>query len=72
MLDDTIYKLYDKIMTAKELMNILKVNGWRFDRISGSHHIFIKEGYRSIPVPLHGNKDIGNFAKRILREAEIK
>jgi len=58
-------------MTAKELINILKTNGWKLDRINGSHHIFIKDGYRSVPVPFHGNKDIGNFAKKILKEAGI-
>ena len=47
-------------MTARELMNILKANGWKLERINGSHHIFVKDGYRSIPVPFHGKKDIGN------------
>ena len=59
-------------MTAKELMKILKTNGWKLERINGSHHIFIKLGCRSVAVPLHGNKDIGNLAKRILKEAGIK
>jgi len=59
-------------MTAKEVMNILKSNGWILDRINGSHHIFVKTGYRSIAVPFHGNRDIGNLAKRILKEANIK
>ncbi|MCL2181697.1 MAG: type II toxin-antitoxin system HicA family toxin [Treponema sp.] len=58
-------------MTAKQLIDILKANGWTLNRINGSHHIFVKEGYRSIPVPLHGNKDIGYLAKRILKEAGI-
>ena len=58
-------------MTAKQVMDILKANGWVLDRIHGSHHIFIKTGYRPVSVPIHGNKDIGNFAKRILREAGI-
>jgi len=58
-------------VTAKQLIDILKANGWTLNRINGSHHIFVKEGYRSIPVPLHGNKDIGYLAKRILKEAGI-
>ena len=52
-------------------MNILKANGWRLQRIKGSHHIFEKEGHRPVTVPFHGNKDIGNFAKRLLKEAGI-
>jgi len=59
-------------MTAKEIMRILKANGWELDRIHGSHHIFIKEGCRNVSVPLHGNKDIGHLAKIIMKQAGIK
>ena len=59
-------------MTAKEVMNKLKANGWVLDRVNGSHHVFVKTGHRPVSVPLHGNKDIGNFAIRILKEADIK
>jgi len=59
-------------MTAKEIMNILKKNGWKLERVNGSHHVFVKSGCRPVAVPFHGNKDIGNFAKRILKEAGIK
>ena len=51
---------------------MLKANGWKLERINGSHHIFVKDGCRSISVPFHGKKDIGNLAKRILKEAGIK
>jgi predicted RNA binding protein YcfA (HicA-like mRNA interferase family) len=59
-------------MTAKEVMTKLRANGWTLDRVRGSHHVFVKEGMRSIAVPLHGAKDIGALAKRILKEAGIK
>ena len=59
-------------MTAAEIIKMLKENGWLLARINGSHHIFRKEGRRSIAVPMHGNKDIGNLAKRILKEAGIE
>jgi len=59
-------------MTAKEVMKILKDNGWELSRINGSHHIFEKPGCRSVAVPLHGNKDIGHLAKVILKQANIK
>jgi len=58
-------------MTAKQVMDILKANGWARDRIHGSHHVFIKAGCRPVSVPFHGNKDIGNLAKRILKETGI-
>jgi predicted RNA binding protein YcfA (HicA-like mRNA interferase family) len=59
-------------MTARDIMNILKKNGWKLDRIKGSHHIFEKPGRRPVSVPFHGNKDLGNFAKVLLDEAGIK
>jgi predicted RNA binding protein YcfA (HicA-like mRNA interferase family) len=59
-------------MTAKQVMDILKKDGWTLDRVNGSHHIFKKEGYpRPVSVPLHGNNDIGYLTKRILKEAGI-
>ena len=58
-------------MTAKQIMDMLKANGWALDRINGSHYVFIKAGCRPVSVPFHGNKDIGNLARRILKEAGI-
>lgn len=58
--------------TAKQIMKILKANGWKKVRIESSHHVFEKEGFdRPVPVPLHGNKDLGNFGNKILKEAGI-
>jgi len=59
-------------MTAKQVMKILKKNGWKLVRTTGSHHIFYKSGAkRPIPVPRHDSIDLGNFAKSILKEAGI-
>jgi len=58
-------------MTAREIMQKLKDNGWVLDRIKGSHHIFEKPSCRSISVPFHGNKDLGDFGKEILKQAGI-
>ena len=53
-------------------MKRLKQHGWGLDRIKGSHHIFIK-GSKTIPVPVHGNKDIPiGTVKNIFRLAEIE
>ncbi|MDR1420381.1 MAG: type II toxin-antitoxin system HicA family toxin [Treponema sp.] len=53
-------------------MDKLRENGWMLNRINGSHHVFVKAGCRPVSVPFHGNKDIGNLAKRILKEAGIE
>ena len=44
-------------MTGKEVIKIMQTHGWNLDRIKGSHHIMIKDGLRSIPVPVHGKLD---------------
>ena len=59
-------------MTAKQIMQILKDNGWELARINGSHHVFSKAECRPVTVPFHGNKDIGNLGKIILKQAGIK
>ncbi len=44
-------------MTGKQLIKLLKKEGWALDRIKGSHHIIIK-GTKTLSVPVHGNKDL--------------
>lgn len=47
-------------LTAKQVIKILKKNGWKLVRTKGSHHHFLKEGaIRPVTVPVHGNKDWG-------------
>jgi predicted RNA binding protein YcfA (HicA-like mRNA interferase family) len=45
-------------VTGKHLVTLLQQNGWRLDRVEGSHHILIK-GDKTLSVPVHGNKDLG-------------
>jgi len=45
-------------LSGKELIAKLKKEGWKLDRIHGSHHIMIKEGQLPVTVPVHGNKDL--------------
>jgi predicted RNA binding protein YcfA (HicA-like mRNA interferase family) len=59
-------------MTANDVDKILEENGWVLERKKGSHHIFVKEKNRPIPVPHHGDKDLGDFAKELLKEAGIR
>ncbi|MBN1553905.1 MAG: type II toxin-antitoxin system HicA family toxin [Phycisphaerae bacterium] len=59
-------------MTGRELIKIMKRRGWILDRVSGSHHIMIKEHRRSIPVPVHGKKDLPKgLVSAILKQAGI-
>ena len=71
LLTNIAHILYFDKMTAKEIAAILEANDWVLDRIKGSHHTYVKEGRRSIPVPFHNNKDLGILGKRILKEAGI-
>ena len=62
-----------ELMKSRDLIKILKENGWVLERIKGSHHIFTKSGCRSVPVPVHKGTDIPEkLAARILKEAGIK
>ena len=46
------------IVTGKHIIKLLQQNGWRLDRVEGSHHILMK-GDKTLSVPVHGNKDLG-------------
>lgn len=60
-------------MTGKQLRKQLEEHGWRLDRISGSHHIMVREGRRSIPIPVHGSADLPKgLVNAILKQAGIK
>lgn len=41
-------------MKDKELLSLLKKNGWTLVRIKGSHHRLEKEGFPPITIPVHG------------------
>lgn len=59
-------------MDGKELVKILKNNGWQVDRISGSHRIMVK-GNKTISVPVHGKKELGKgITHAILKQAGIR
>ena len=60
-------------MTGKQLKKLLEANGWCLDRISGSHYIMIREGNRSVPIPIHGTADPPKgLLNTILKQAGIK
>ncbi|MBF0624619.1 MAG: type II toxin-antitoxin system HicA family toxin [Magnetococcales bacterium] len=46
-------------MNGQEVIAKLKDSGWKLDRISGSHHVMVKDGV-AVPVPVHGKRDLGH------------
>ena len=35
---------------------MLEAKGYRMVRVTGSHHIFVKAGARTLPIPVHNGK----------------
>lgn len=59
-------------MTGKELLKQARKQGFKLDRITGSHHILLK-GNVTVIIPIHGNKDIPiGLANKILRQLGLK
>ena len=44
-------------MNGKEIIKILKGQGWEIKAINGSHHQMIKDGFK-VTVPVHGTQDL--------------
>ena len=61
-------------MNGKQIIAKLQAAGWTLARINGSHHMMEKDGMpRSIPVPVHGTKDIGaGLLADIQRQTGVK
>ena len=59
-------------MTGKEFIKLLKKEGWKLDRINGSHHIMIKEKL-TLSVPVHSNKDLpSGLLNRLMKDGGLK
>lgn len=56
----------------KELLKLLKANGWTLSRVNGSHHIVAK-GAKTLVVPVHRNKSLRKgLESKILKQAGLK
>jgi predicted RNA binding protein YcfA (HicA-like mRNA interferase family) len=55
------------------LCKILERNGWELKRVTGSHHIYAKEGVDAIlSIPVHSNRDLPKGTLRsIMKDAEL-
>lgn len=56
----------------RQVIRVLERKGWRLDRTTGSHQIFMHDVIpHAVVVPMH-NKDLGRgLLVRILQDAEI-
>lgn len=58
-------------MKDKELLRILKKNGWQERRIQGSHHILEKDERIEV-VPVHGREVPTGLLKKILKRTGLE
>lgn len=56
------------IVTYKQMCKILKRNKYHFDRYSGNHAIYIKEGHHHTPINIHLNSMV---ARRLIKENDL-
>lgn len=48
-----------KAISGKELAKLIEGKGWILKKISGSHHIYMKEGFNiRLSIPIHANKSL--------------
>lgn len=58
-------------MTGKELIKLLERNGWKLDRINGSHHIMAK-GKLTESIPVHNADLKKGLLNTILKRTGLK
>ncbi len=58
-------------MKGKELVKLLKKDGWVLDRVNGSHHIMVKNG-QSISVPVHNTDIQKGLLHALMKTAGLK
>lgn len=60
-------------MSSRELIALLKADGWTLDRVKGSHNVFVhptKPGHISVP---HPKKDLKTgLVQALLKDAGIR
>lgn len=58
-------------MKDKDLLKLLKQNGWKLNRIHGSHHILEKDG-KIETIPIHGKDVPTGLLNAILKRTGLK
>jgi predicted RNA binding protein YcfA (HicA-like mRNA interferase family) len=60
-------------MGSREVIAMLKADGWKLDRVKGSHHVFVHNRKPGIVVVPHPKKDLPTGTLRsILRTAGLR
>lgn len=62
-----------KAVSGKTLCKIVERQGWQLRRITGSHHIYVKEEVDVIlTIPVHSNRDLPTGTLRsIMKDAGL-
>lgn len=58
-------------MKDKDLLKLLKQNGWKVVRIHGSHHV-LQKGSETEVVPIHGRDVPTGLLNTILKRTGLK
>ncbi len=58
-------------MKDKELLKLLKQDGWEVKRIRGSHHI-LQKGEKTETIPVHGKDVPSGLLNAILKRTGLK
>lgn len=58
-------------MRDKELLRLLKKNGWKEKRVQGSHHILEKENRIEV-IPVHGREVPIGLLQKILKHTGLE
>lgn len=62
-----------KTISGKAMSSLLQRKGWTLARVTGSHHIFVRQGSNlRITVPVHANRDLKiGLQRAIMKQANI-
>jgi predicted RNA binding protein YcfA (HicA-like mRNA interferase family) len=62
-----------RVLSGKELADLVERHGWSLLRIKGSHHIYgKKESVVRLSIPIHGNKPLKTgLLKHLLKMAGL-
>lgn len=58
-------------MKDKDLLKLLQQNGWKVERIRGSHHIIVKDDKTEV-IPIHGKDVPAGLLNKILKRTGLK
>ncbi len=59
-------------MNGKDVIKRLKEEGWELVRVRGSHHL-LRKGSVTVPVPVHGGRDLGvGLVRKIEKQTGVK